>query len=360
MRNRHRATLLSSSKSHSFNTLNITDLTIIPPDLYSPSALNISVITGTFAATRMACKIGPVLYFPNLSSPEQAMKIVTYSYQGNAPRIGVLFDNRVIDLHQASGGELPRDMRTFLELGDSGMAAAEDIAASARGGEKLDSVRLMSPITNPSKIIAIGLNYMDHVRESGIPVPQVAITFSKFPSSIIGPDDKISWSNKVTQNVDYEAELAVVIGRAAHNVAEADAYDYIAGYTNCNDVSARDLQFVKGDQWTRGKSLDTFCPLGPWLVTRDEIPDPHNLSIKSLVNGEVRQHSNTRELIFKIPFLIKYLSEAFTLLPGDIIATGTPSGVGAFRTPPIWLKQGDTIDIEVEGLGQLSNSCVES
>ncbi|MEE8365728.1 MAG: fumarylacetoacetate hydrolase family protein [Gammaproteobacteria bacterium] len=287
------------------------------------------------------------------------MKLITYASKGNAPQIGAIHNNRIINLHQASGGELPGNMRDFLELGDSGMAAAQDAIANATGGESLDSVKLMSPIGNPSKIVAIGLNYMDHVRESGIPVPEVAIMFCKFPNSIIGPGDDICWSKEITQKVDYEAELAIVIGRTARNVTEADAFDYIAGYTNCNDVSARDLQFDKGDQWIRGKSLDTFCPLGPWLVTRDEIPDPHNLSIKSILNGKVMQNSNTRELIFKIPFLIKYLSEAFTLLPGDVIATGTPSGVGAFRKPPIWMKHGDTISIEVDGLGQLSNPCVE-
>jgi 2-keto-4-pentenoate hydratase/2-oxohepta-3-ene-1,7-dioic acid hydratase in catechol pathway len=287
------------------------------------------------------------------------MKLITYSSKGNTPQIGAILDNRIINLHLASGGKLPGDMREFLELGDSGMAAAQDVIASATGGESLDSVKLMSPITNPSKIIAIGLNYMDHVKEFGLDVPEIAIMFCKFPTSIIGPDDDICWGNEITQKVDYEAELAIVIGKTARNVPETDAFDYIAGYTNCNDVSARDLQLDKGDQWIRGKSLDTFCPLGPWLVTKDEVPDPHNLSIKSILNGKVMQNSNTRELIFKIPFLIKYLSEAFTLLPGDVIATGTPSGVGAFRKPPIWLKHGDTVNIEVDGLGQLSNPCVE-
>ncbi len=287
------------------------------------------------------------------------MKLFTYASKDNAPQIGAILDDRVINLHQASGGELPGNMRDFLEFGDSGMAAAENAIASATGGESLDSVRLMSPITNPSKIVAIGLNYMDHVKEIGVAVPQIATTFCKFPSSIIGPNDEICWSNQITQKVDYEAELAIVIGKTARNVAEVDAFDYIAGYMNCNDVTARDLQFDLGDQWIRGKSLDSFCPLGPWLVTRDEIPDPNNLSIKSLLNGRLMQDSNTSEQIFKVAFLIEYLSAAFTLLPGDIITTGTPSGVGAFRKPPVWLKQGDTISVEVEGLGRLNNTCVE-
>ena len=149
-----------------------------------------------------------------------------------------------------------------------------------------------------------------------------------------------------------------MIGSTARNVAEADAYSHIVGYMNCHDVSARDLQMRKGDQWQRGKSLDTFCPLGPFLVTSDEIADPHHLEIRCVVNGETMQESNTRELVFKIPQLVEYLSAAFTLLPGDVVITGTPAGVGAFREPPIWLKDGDVVTVEVEGLGSLTNPCV--
>ena len=163
----------------------------------------------------------------------------------------------------------------------------------------------------------------------------------------------------MTSEVDFEAELAVVIGKRARNVKEEDAFAYIAGYTNCHDVSARDLQLKRGDQWIMGKSLDTFCPLGPYLVTRDEIADPHNLFVRCLVNGKALQDSSTKELIFKIPYLIAYLSRGFTLLPGDVITTGTPDGVGAFRDPPIFLKDGDVTTVEVEGLGQLTNPCVE-
>ncbi|NJN84091.1 MAG: fumarylacetoacetate hydrolase family protein, partial [Caldilineaceae bacterium] len=171
--------------------------------------------------------------------------------------------------------------------------------------------------------------------------------------------DEIRWNPNETSKVDWEVELAIIIGRSAFRVPEADAFDYIAGYTVCNDVSARDLQMEKGDQWVRGKSIDTFCPLGPALVTRDEVPDPHNLTLGCTVNGQVVQDSNTKELIFKIPYLIEYLSRAFTLLPGDVIITGTPPGVGAFRKPPVFLKDGDIVTVEVEGLGQLTNPCVE-
>ena len=287
------------------------------------------------------------------------MKLVNYSSGRNRPQLGVILGDRIINLHESSHGQLPDNMHQFLELGDPGMTTARGIVSSATDGDSLDSVELMSPICKPSKIVAIGLNYLDHVKEIGVPIPEIATTFCKFPSSIIGPNDEICWSNQITQKVDYEAELAIVIGKTARNVAEVDAFDYIAGYMNCNDVTARDLQFDLGDQWIRGKSLDSFCPLGPWLVTRDEIPDPNNLSIKSLLNGRLMQDSNTSEQIFKVAFLIEYLSAAFTLLPGDIITTGTPSGVGAFRKPPVWLKQGDTISVEVEGLGRLNNPCVE-
>jgi len=287
------------------------------------------------------------------------MKLVTYKSDNDGSQLGVVLDNLVFNLNTISKGQLPSDMRSFLQMGDSAMGLASDAVANASGGVALESVNLMSPISDPSKVVAIGLNYMDHVRESGMDVPSLATMFCKYPSAIIGQGDDISWRTKLTQKVDFEAELAVVIGKTARNVSQADAFDYIAGYTNCNDVSARDLQFMPGDQWLRGKCLDTFCPLGPYLVTRDEIADPNNLSIRCLVNGEALQDSNTAEMIYKIPYLIEYLSEAFTLYPGDVIATGTPHGVGAFREPPIWLKHGDIVTVEIEGLGQLTNTCVE-
>ena len=240
------------------------------------------------------------------------------------------------------------------------MQTARSKLERASGDIPLEAVKLLSPVPNPSKVVAIGLNYMDHIREADIGMPELATMFCKYPSAIIGSGDEIRWSTQLTTQVDYEAELAVVIGKTARNVAAADAYDYIAGYMNCNDVSARDLQFKPGDQWLRGKCLDTFCPLGPYLVTRDEIKDPHQLSIKCLVNGQVMQDSNTSEMIYSIPYLIEYLSEAFTLLPGDVIATGTPHGVGAFRNPPVWLHDGDEVTVEIEGLGILDNTCVET
>lgn len=286
------------------------------------------------------------------------MKLVSYEKPGEQVHFGALKGDGIVNLQQASGGELPDDMLEFLRAGEVAMQTARQALANADGGIRVDSVKLLSPITNPSKVIAIGLNYMDHIREADLGVPELATMFCKYPSAIIGSDADICWSKGLTQQVDYEAELAVVIGKAAKNVSETEAYDYVAGYMNCNDVSARDLQFRPGDQWLRGKCLDSFCPLGPYLVTSDEIDDPHNLSIRCMLNGRLMQDSNTQEMIYRVPYLIKYLSEAFTLLPGDVIATGTPHGVGAFRDPPIWLVQDDVVSVEVEGLGKLTNRCV--
>ena len=288
------------------------------------------------------------------------MKLVSYESAGEQARLGAVKDDRIVNLHRASAGELADDMLEFLKAGEVAMQTAREVVAKADDGIRIDSVKLLSPVTNPSKVIAIGLNYMDHIREADIGVPELATMFCKYPSAIIGTDADIHWSRGLTQQVDYEAELAVVIGKEAKDVSEANAYDYIAGYMNCNDVSARDLQFRPGDQWLRGKCLDSFCPLGPYLVTSDEIDDPHKLSIKCKLNGQLMQDSNTREMIYQVPYLIQYLSEAFTLLPGDVIATGTPHGVGAFRDPPIWLGNGDVVTVEIEGLRALTNRCVVS
>jgi 5-carboxymethyl-2-hydroxymuconate isomerase len=222
----------------------------------------------------------------------------------------------------------------------------------------LSGVTLLAPLSNPSKIVAIGLNYMDHCRESGAEPPKSPVIFTKFSTAIIGPGAAIRWDTQLTGRVDYEAELAVVIGRSARCVSADEALDYVAGYTAANDVSARDLQFGDG-QWVRGKSLDTFCPLGPWLVTRDEIPEPQNLSLRTVLNGEVMQDSTTAEMIFGVRELIAFSSRAFMLLPGDMILTGTPHGVGNSRNPPRLLKDGDVVMVEIQGIGQLTNPCVE-
>ena len=220
----------------------------------------------------------------------------------------------------------------------------------------LRAATLSAVLSRPSKIIAIGLNYRDHIREGKMNIPDFPVIFSKFPSSLAGHGEKITWRQSVTRQVDFEAELAVVLGKKVSDLREEDALAAVFGYTCANDVSARDLQFADG-QWVRGKSLDTFCPLGPWIVTPQEIPDPHCLGIKCLVNGETMQASSTAELIFSVPFLISFLSRHFTLLPGDVILTGTPRGVGAFRNPPRYLKQGDEIVVEIDQIGRLVNVC---
>ena len=290
------------------------------------------------------------------------MKLVTYKPRGANAQLGAIVDGKVINLAEASGGTLPNDMLAFLQLGDAGLKAAKKVATkkvAADQGVALDKVKLMSPITNPNKVVAIGLNYLDHIKESNAAVPKIPIMFTKYTTSIVGNGDEVRWDPAISEKVDWEVELAVVIGKAAYRVSEEDAFDYVVGYTVCNDVSARDLQTERGDQWIRGKSLDTFCPLGPCIATKDEIADPHNLALKTTVNGKVMQDSNTSQLLFKVPYLIHYLSQAFTLLPGDVIITGTPPGVGMGMKPPVYLKDGDVMTVEVEGIGELTNPCVE-
>jgi 2-keto-4-pentenoate hydratase/2-oxohepta-3-ene-1,7-dioic acid hydratase in catechol pathway len=285
------------------------------------------------------------------------MKLITFS-TGDGPRLGIVSGEQVIDLKKASAGKLPADMIAFLEQGDEAMALARKLVQKAEGSLALSDVTLLAPVPTPSKVIAIGQNYMDHCREQGVEPPTSPVIFTKFTTAIVGPGDEIRWDPELTSKVDYEVELAVVIGRRARRVPEDKAIEYVAGYTACNDVSARNLQFGDG-QWVRGKSLDTFCPLGPWLITRDEIPDPQNLAVRTTLNGEVVQNSTTAEMIFGVCELIAFASRAFTLLPGDVIVTGTPPGVGVFRDPPLFLKDGDEITVEVEGIGKLTNYCVE-
>lgn len=222
----------------------------------------------------------------------------------------------------------------------------------------LAEVTLNAPL-HPGKIIAIGLNYAKHAAETGAALPSAPIIFAKFPSSVIGPGEAITWSKSITNQVDWEVELGVVIGKKARNVTEEDSLKHVYGYTVGNDVSARDLQIRIDRQWTRGKSLDTFCPLGPCIVTRSAIPDPGKLNLKTVLNGKVVQDSNTEDLIFNVPQLISYCSRMFTLEPGDVILTGTPSGVGEGMKPPQYLKNGDQVTVSVEGIGEMTNPCVE-
>ena len=290
------------------------------------------------------------------------MRLLTYLADGER-RLGALVGDQVVDLAAAQaartgGSGAIAEMRALIAAGPDVWArlasdlATNDLSAFSR---PLAETKLAAPV-QPSKICAIGLNYLDHVLEGGRPIPQSPVLFAKLPSAVIGPGDTICWEPALSDKIDWEAELAVVIGRTARRVRAADAYDYVFGYTCADDVSARDLQDRDG-QWTRAKSLDTFCPLGPWIVTRDEVPDPHSLPIRCTVNGEVVQNSNTDQLIFRVPELIEFLSRAFTLLPGDIILTGTPPGVGHYRNPPRYLQDGDTVAVEIEGIGALVNVC---
>ncbi|MFV2064063.1 MAG: fumarylacetoacetate hydrolase family protein, partial [Chloroflexota bacterium] len=210
----------------------------------------------------------------------------------------------------------------------------------------------------PGKVVAVGLNYNDHAAEGGVELPTVPMLFTKFSTAVVGHGATVEWDPELTSQVDYEAELAVVIGRTARHVEEREALDYVLGYTCLNDVSARDLQF-SDKQFVRAKSLDTFCPMGPSLVTADELSEPGDLAIRSYVNDEVMQDGHTSDLIFGVAELVAFCSRNFTLEPGDVIATGTPSGVGVFRDPPVLMSDGDVMTIEIEGIGRLTNPCRE-
>ncbi len=291
------------------------------------------------------------------------MKLVTYKPAGAGPQLGVVVGERVVNLGEASGGALPNDMRSFLELGDAGMEAARAVANeenAAEFGVPVGQVKLLAPISNPSKIVAIGLELYGPCAGVG----RHAAIHCHHVHEVSDVDRGAGGRDSLGSGADQQGGLRGGDGVCRGQDERATCpkrtrIEYIAGYMNCHDVSARDLQLEVGDQWIMGKSLDTFCPLGPYLVTKDEVADPHNLSIRCLVNGEALQDSNTKELVFGIPYLMAYLTRGFTLLPGDVVTTGTPHGVGAFRKPPVFLKDGDVVTVEVEGLGQLTNPCVE-
>jgi 2,4-diketo-3-deoxy-L-fuconate hydrolase len=213
------------------------------------------------------------------------------------------------------------------------------------------SVRLGPPVARPSKILCIGLNYAVHAKETNAPVPKEPILFMKSTTAIVGPDDDVMIPRDSVKT-DWEVELCVVIGKKASYVTEEDAMDHVAGYCLHNDISEREFQLERGGTWDKGKGCDTFAPLGPWMVTRDEIPDPHNLRLWLRLNGKIMQDSNTNDFVFNVPQLISYISRFMTLLPGDIISTGTPSGVGLGFNPPLYLKPGDVMELGIDGLGE--------
>jgi len=312
------------------------------------------------------------------------MRLVTYEFEGKR-RLGALLEQetKVLDLNLACAEDLkrkgegtpvkvadalmPTEMVSFLERGDRGMALAQEIVDKgpdlAKGSEygqlilERSAVKLCAPVLKPPKIICLGHNYTDFLEETGVPVPPNPRIFSKFHNAVCGPEDDII-RPKINQEFGYEAEMAFIVGKHARNVSEADAYDYVAGYTVFNDVSASDLTTID-KQVLRGKTFDTFAPFGPSLVTKDEVPDPHSLDIKCWVNDKLLQDSNTDQVYYQTPHLVAFLSTIFTLEPGDVVATGTPPGIGKFMKNPTWMWAGDVCTIEIENLGVLKNKVVD-
>ncbi|MBM3813594.1 MAG: fumarylacetoacetate hydrolase family protein [Acidimicrobiia bacterium] len=280
------------------------------------------------------------------------MRIVTFEKPGGGAEAGILAHDQVFPL----GAEGYGSVMEFIASGEAGVAKAAKLLEGNAERYPAGSVKLLAPIPRPPKIICVGLNYRDHAMESNMEIPKVPTIFCKFPTSVIGPGEAIVLP-KNSEKPDYEAEFAVVIGKEGRHIAAEKWREHVFGYTNLNDVSARDFQMAT-TQWIMGKTFDTFCPMGPAIVTADEIADPHKLDIKITINGEVLQSSNTEHLIFRIPDLIAHLSSVFTLEAGDIISTGTPAGVGFARKPPRWLRAGDDVVVEVAGLGALRNPVV--
>lgn len=284
------------------------------------------------------------------------MKLVTFSRGEETPRVGVVVGSDVVDVMAQDSG-LPARMEDFLAAGADARAGADAAISAGAPRFALDEVDLHAPVLRPGKILAVGLNYGDHVEESGLEKPKIPMIFNKQSTSAAGPFDPIH-RPRVSDKLDYEAELAVVIGRRCRHVPADRAAEVIAGYTICNDVSVRDWQ-MRSATFTMGKSFDTHCPLGPWIVTADEIGDPHRLRVQTWVNGEPRQDSNTKHLIFDCFDLVEHLSTAFTLEPGDIIPTGTPGGIGAAMKPRQYLKAGDVVRIAIEDIGEIENTVIE-
>ncbi len=292
------------------------------------------------------------------------MKLVSYS-AGGETRLGVLDGERVIDLQragEAAGKRLPSDMLEFITLGEAGLDGAE--AALKQGKDQAavsGQTRLVAPIQRPRKnVFCVGRNYKLHIEEGfrarnePVVYPSHLELFSKPPTTVIGHEDEIRWDSRATTKLDYEVEFALVIGAEGHDISPDQAYEHIYGYTIGNDVSAREVQRNHG-QWFKGKSMDTFCPLGPCIVPKRYLPNAQNVRLMTRVNGETRQDSSTADMLYDIPRIIEILSTAMTLEVGDIIITGTPSGVAMGMSPPGWLKDGDVVECEVEGIGVLRN-----
>ena len=299
------------------------------------------------------------------------MKLVRFSSNGQAPRLGLLLSDSVADLEASVSATLarrgvsrandiaaalvPQSTRGFLEGGPATLDAVAGITEWVSVPRA--AARLHAPITDPGKFICIGLNYRDHAEETNNPIPKEPPIFPKWTNAILDPGEPILRPRGSTQ-LDWEVELGVVIGRTARHVSKDAALEYVFGYTIINDVSARDFQFLTS-QWAAGKIADTFAPIGPSIADRAEIPDPHVLDLKTWVNGTLMQNGTTRNFIYDVRYIVSYLSSLMTLSPGDVIATGTPAGVGAGRKPPVWMVPGDTCRMEITGLGTLENPIKE-
>lgn len=288
------------------------------------------------------------------------MRFVQFE-RGGDRRVGVEIRDGgdIVDLC-AGDSSIPSDMRSFIEGGQKTLLAAKSVID--RGGSIIprDSVKIVAPIYNPDKVLCVGMNYKDHCEEQNAPVPIEPVIFNKFPSSIIGPTEDLQYP-KETQKLDWEVELTIVIGKDAKRVQESDAMNYVFGYTVAHDVSARDWQLEpgkNGGQWLIGKAMDGFCPLGPAIVMKEDINDPHNLGLRCRVNGVTKQDSNTNQLVHKTAAMVSFISRFMTLRPGDVILTGTPPGVGVFRKPPEYLKKGDVVECEIDGIGKVVNKIV--
>jgi len=280
------------------------------------------------------------------------MRLISYQSE-SGPRVAGVRNGKAVDLNRADPG-VPSCVKQLLAQGPEGLARAAK-AMAAGTPVPLESLSLLPPVPRPEKVICVGLNYADHARESGLALPSEPVIFSKFPSAGLAPGAPIVLP-KLSAEVDYEAELVVVIGRGGRHIPIERAAEHVAGYCCGNDVSARDWQLRKpGGQWLLGKSFETFAPFGPCLVTADEVPEPGRLAIQLRLNGQVMQDSSTAQLIFPVDRLVAYVSGVCKLVPGDVIFTGTPPGVGFARKPPVWLKPGDVTEVEIERLGVLRN-----
>ncbi|XP_028391146.1 fumarylacetoacetate hydrolase domain-containing protein 2-like [Dendronephthya gigantea] len=284
------------------------------------------------------------------------MRLVQFFHNNNT-RIGVEVSENgdIVDI-TAVDASIPNDTRSFLEAGDSALTAARRAASSGKCVIKREDVKIKAPIQSPEKIICLGMNYVDHCVEQNQPIPETPILFFKLPSAVIGAEDIIVCPD-IVKELDYEVELAIMIGKTGHHLKESEAMDHVFGYTVAHDVSARDWQLRKNNgQWGLGKSFDTFCPLGPCIVHKNGVSDPHKLGIRCRINGETMQNSNTEKMVFKTAAAVSYISQFMTLKPGDVILTGTPPGVGCFRKPPVFLKKGDVVEVEIDEIGTLRNT----